>query len=235
MSYTLRANNISKRFGTQEAIKGVKLDIKKGETVAIIGPSGSGKSTLLRCIGGLEKVTSGNLEIKGICGMVFQNFNLFPHMTCLQNISYAPIRVNKAKRDKVEKRARKLLAMVGLSDKACAYPAQLSGGQKQRVAIVRALAMEPDLMLFDEPTSALDPETTGDVLSVMKELSGQDMTMIIVTHEMSFAEEIADRIIFMDDGIIVEEGNAQEIFENPKSKRLSDFLGARLRFTAAQS
>ena len=223
MSYTLRADNISKRFGTEDAVKGVKLNIKKGETVAIIGPSGSGKSTFLRCIGGLEKVTSGNLELDGKCGMVFQNFNLFPHMTCLENISYAPVNV------------KKLLAMVGLSDKECAYPAQLSGGQKQRVAIARALAMEPDLMLFDEPTSALDPETTGEVLSVMKDLSCQDMTMIVVTHEMNFAREVADRIIFMDAGTIVEEGSSREIFENPKSERLSNFLGATLRFTGAQS
>ena len=208
---------------------------KKGETVAIIGPSGSGKSTFLRCIGGLEKVTSGNLELDGKCGMVFQNFNLFPHMTCLENISYAQVKVKKIKRKDAEEKAKKLLAMVGLSDKEGAYPAQLSGGQKQRVAIARALAMEPDLMLFDEPTSALDPETTGEVLSVMKDLSSQDMTMIIVTHEMSFAREVADRIIFMDAGIIVEEGSSREIFENPKSERLSNFLGATLRFTGAQS
>ena len=226
MSYTLRANNISKRFGTEEAIKGVKLDIKKGETVAIIGPSGSGKSTLLRCIGGLEKVTSGNLEIKGICGMVFQNFNLFPHMTCLQNISYAPIRVNKAKRDKVEKRARKLLAMVGLSDKAGAYPAQLSGGQKQRVAIARALAMEPDLMLFDEPTSALDPEMVGEVLDVMKKLASSGMTMLIVTHEMGFAREISDQVIFMTEGRIVEEGTAEQIFTKPQNERTKAFVSS---------
>lgn len=208
---------------------------KKGETVAIIGPSGSGKSTFLRCIGGLEKVTSGNLELDGKCGMVFQNFNLFPHMTCLENISYAQVKVKKIKRKDAEEKAKKLLAMVGLSDKEGAYPAQLSGGQKQRVAIARALAMEPDLMLFDEPTSALDSETTGEVLSVMKDLSSQDMTMIIVTHEMSFAREVADRIIFMDAGIIVEEGSSREIFENPKSERLSNFLGATLRFTGAQS
>ena len=235
MSYTLRADNISKRFGTEDAVSGVKLSIKKGDTVAIIGPSGSGKSTFIRCIGGLEKVTSGNLELDGKCGMVFQNFNLFPHMTCLENISYAPVKVKKIKRKDAEEKAKKLLAMVGLSDKAGAYPAQLSGGQKQRVAIARALAMEPDLMLFDEPTSALDPETTGEVLSVMKDLSSQDMTMIIVTHEMSFAREVADRIIFMDAGTIVEEGSSKEIFENPKSERLSNFLGATIRFTGAQS
>ena len=215
MSYTLRADNISKRFGTEDAVKGAKLNIKKGETVAIIGPSGSGKSTFLRCIGGLEKVTSGNLELDGKCGMVFQNFNLFPHMTCLENISYAPVKVKKIRRKDAEEKAKKLLTMVGLSDKEGAYPA--------------------DLMLFDEPTSALDPETTGDVLSVMKDLSCQDMTMIIVTHEMSFAREVADRIIFMDAGIIVEEGSSREIFENPKSERLSNFLGATLRFTGAQS
>lgn len=235
MSYTLRADNICKRFGTEDAVKGVKLNIKKGETVAIIGPSGSGKSTFLRCIGGLEKVTSGNLELDGKCGMVFQNFNLFPHMTCLENISYAPVKVKKIKRKDAEEKAKKLLAMVGLSDKEGAYPAQLSGGQKQRVAIARALAMEPNLMLFDEPTSALDPETTGEVLSVMKDLSCQDMTMIVVTHEMNFAREVADRIIFMDAGIIVEEGSSREIFENPKSERLSNFLGATLGFTGAQS
>jgi glutamine ABC transporter, ATP-binding protein len=180
-------------------------------------------------------VTSGNLELDGKCGMVFQNFNLFPHMTCLENISYAPVKVKKIKRKDAEEKAKKLLAIVGLSDKEGAYPAQLSGGQKQRVAIARALAMEPDLMLFDEPTSALDPETTGEVLSVMKELSCQDMTMIVVTHEMNFAREVADRIIFMDAGTIVEEGSSREIFENPKSERLSNFLGATLRFTGAQS
>ena len=177
----------------------------------------------------------GNLELDGKCGMVFQNFNLFPHMTCLENISYAPVKVKKIRRKDAEEKAKKLLTMVGLSDKEGAYPAQLSGGQKQRVAIARALAMEPDLMLFDEPTSALDPETTGEVLSVMKDLSCQDMTMIVVTHEMNFAREVADRIIFMDAGTIVEEGSSREIFENPKSERLSNFLGATLRFTGAQS
>ena len=212
MSYTLRADNISKRFGTEDAVKGVKLNIKKGETVAIIGPSGSGKSTFLRCIGGLEKVTSGNLELDGKCGMVFQNFNLFPHMTCLENISYAQVKVKKIKRKDAEEKAKKLLAMVGLSDKEGAYPAQLSGGQKQRVAIARALAMEPDLMLFDEPTSALDPEMVGEVLDVMKSLADGGMTMAIVTHEMNFAMNVSDRVWLMKDGEIVKKGRPEEFF-----------------------
>ena len=224
MSYTLRADNISKRFGTEDAVKGVKLNIKKGETVAIIGPSGSGKSTFLRCIGGLEKVTSGNLELDGKCGMVFQNFNLFPHMTCLENISYAPVKVKKIRRKDAEEKAKKLLAMVGLSDKEGAYPAQLSGGQKQRVAIARALAMEPDLMLFDEPTSALDPEMVREVLDVIMELSEQGLTMLIVTHEMSFARAVADRIVFMDGGHIVETGTPEEFFTAPKTERARTFL-----------
>ena len=229
MSYTLRADNISKRFGREDAVKGVKLNIKKGETVAIIGPSGSGKSTFLRCIGGLEKVTSGNLELDGKCGMVFQNFNLFPHMTCLENISYAPVKVKKIKRKDAEEKAKKLLAMVGLSDKEGAYPAQLSGGQKQRVAIARALAMERDLMLFDEPTSALDPEMVGEVLDVMKKLASSGMTMLIVTHEMGFAREISDQVIFMTDGKIVEEGTAEQIFTNPQNERTKAFVSSFLK------
>ena len=244
----IEVKNLTKSFGGAKAVDNVSFSVQEGKVTSIIGSSGSGKSTTLRCINGLEKKDSGEIYIDGELvteknlrdvrtktSMVFQNFNLFPHMTCLENISYAQVKVKKIKRKDAEEKAKKLLAMVGLSDKEGAYPAQLSGGQKQRVAIARALAMEPDLMLFDEPTSALDPETTGEVLSVMKDLSSQDMTMIIVTHEMSFAREVADRIIFMDAGIIVEEGSSREIFENPKSERLSNFLGATLRFTGAQS
>ena len=244
----IEVKNLTKSFGGAMAVDDVSFSVQEGKVTSIIGSSGSGKSTTLRCINGLEKKDSGEIYIDGELvtennlravrtktAMVFQNFNLFPHMTCLENISYAPVKVKKIRRKDAEEKAKKLLAMVGLSDKEGAYPAQLSGGQKQRVAIARALAMEPDLMLFDEPTSALDPETTGEVLSVMKDLSSQDMTMIVVTHEMSFAREVADRIIFMDAGTIVEEGSSREIFENPKSERLSNFLGATLRFTGAQS
>ena len=188
MSYTLRADNISKRFGTEDAVKGVKLNIKKGETVAIIGPSGSGKSTFLRCIGGLEKVTSGNLELDGKCGMVFQNFNLFPHMTCLENISYAPVKVKKIKREDAEKKAKKLLAMVGLSDKAGAYPAQLSGGQKQRVAIARALASAAPVILADEPTGNLDDSTASEIIGILKTLAQErNKCVIVVTHSKEVA------------------------------------------------
>ena len=244
----IEVKNLTKSFGGAMAVDDVSFSVQEGKVTSIIGSSGSGKSTTLRCINGLEKKDSGEIYIDGELvtennlravrtktAMVFQNFNLFPHMTCLENISYAPVKVKKIRRKDAEEKAKKLLAMVGLSDKEGAYPAQLSGGQKQRVAIARALAMEPDLMLFDEPTSALDPETTGEVLSVMKDLSSQDMTMIVVTHKMSFAREVADRIIFMDAGTIVEEGSSREIFENPKSERLSNFLGATLRFTGAQS
>ena len=230
MSQTiLKMTDIVKDFGDLRVVKGVSLTVSKGETVAIIGPSGSGKSTLLRCINGLNKVTSGTIELNGETGMVFQHFNLFPHMTCLENITYAPVKVRNMDRDEAKRRAMELLKMVGLETKADVYPAHISGGQKQRVAIARALAMNPDLMLFDEPTSALDPEITGEVLNVMKKLAEEHTTMIVVTHEMGFAREVADRVIFMNDGEIVEEGEPEEIFNNPKSERLKAFLKSIIR------
>ena len=225
----LNMQNIVKEFSGCKALKGVDFSISKGEIVAIIGPSGSGKSTLLRCINGLAEMTSGEIQLNGETGMVFQHFNLFPHMTCLENITYAPIKVKKQEKAAAEANARKLLKMVNLESKADVYPAQISGGQKQRIAIARALAMSPDLMLFDEPTSALDPEVTGEVLQVMKQLAESHMTMIVVTHEMGFAKEVADRVIFMDDGQIVEEGTPEEIFDAPKSPRLIAFLRSMLR------
>ena len=225
----LKMTDIVKDFGDLRVVKGVSLTVSKGETVAIIGPSGSGKSTLLRCINGLNKVTSGNIELSGETGMVFQHFNLFPHMTCLENITYAPVKVKGMDKEEARKRAMELLKMVGLETKADVYPAHISGGQKQRVAIARALAMNPDLMLFDEPTSALDPEITGEVLNVMKKLAEEHTTMIVVTHEMGFAREVADRVIFMNDGEIVEEGRPEEIFNNPKSERLKAFLKSIIR------
>lgn len=225
----LKMTDIVKDFGDFRAVDHVNFSMCKGEIVAIIGPSGSGKSTLLRCINGLNTITSGEMELKGTTGMVFQHFNLFPHMTCMENITYAPIKVKKEDKSVVNERARSLLKMVGLQSKADVYPAQISGGQKQRIAIARALAMEPDLMLFDEPTSALDPEITGEVLNVMKRLADNHTTMIIVTHEMGFAKEVADRVMFMDEGVIVEEGGPEEIFEYPKSERLRAFLSSMLR------
>ena len=225
----LKMTDIVKDFGDFRAVDHVNFSMCKGEIVAIIGPSGSGKSTLLRCINGLNTITSGEMELKGTTGMVFQHFNLFPHMTCMENITYAPIKVKKEDKAVVNERARSLLKMVGRQSKADVYPAQISGGQKQRIAIARALAMEPDLMLFDEPTSALDPEITGEVLNVMKRLADNHTTMIIVTHEMGFAKEVADRVMFMDEGVIVEEGGPEEIFEDPKSERLRAFLSSMLR------
>ena len=225
----LKMTDIVKDFGDFRAVDHVNFSMCKGEIVAIIGPSGSGKSTLLRCINGLNTITSGEMELKGTTGMVFQHFNLFPHMTCMENITYAPIKVKKEDKAVVNERARSLLKMVDLQSKADVYPAQISGGQKQRIAIARALAMEPDLMLFDEPTSALDPEITGEVLNVMKRLADNHTTMIIVTHEMGFAKEVADRVMFMDEGVIVEEGGPEEIFEYPKSERLRAFLSSMLR------
>lgn len=216
--------NIVKDFTNCRALDDVSFAMKKGEVVAIIGSSGSGKSTLLRSINGLEQITGGEIELNGTTGMVFQHFNLFPHMSCLKNIMYAPIKVKKASKEDAEKRARELLDMVGLSDKADAYPSQISGGQKQRIAIARALAMNPDIMLFDEPTSALDPEITGEVLAVMRDLALAHMSMIIVTHEMKFARDVSDRVVYMDAGKIVEEGSPSEIFEDPKSLRLQEFL-----------
>lgn len=227
----LEMKNIVKEYEGSEAraVDNVNFSMKKGEIVAIIGPSGSGKSTLLRCINGLNKVTSGEIKLKGDTGMVFQHFNLFPHMTCMENITYAPVKVKKKDRKAAEEKAMELLDLVGLSNKKDMYTAQISGGQKQRIAIARALAMEPEIMLFDEATSALDPEITGEVLNVMKKLARAHTTMIVVTHEMGFAREVADRVLFMDHGVIVEEGTPEEIFDNPKSERLKAFLGAMLR------
>ena len=229
MSNILEMKNIIKSFGEFHAVNGVDFSLTKGEIVAIIGPSGSGKSSLLKCINGLVEKSSGEVILNGTTGMVFQHFNLFPHMTCLKNVMYAPLKVKKIDDKEAEKDARRLLKMVGLLDKADEYPNNLSGGQKQRVAIARALAMHPDIMLFDEATSALDPEITGEVLEVMKDLAKNKMTMVVVTHEMGFAREVADRVVFMDHGKIVEEGSPKEIFENPHSQRLKDFLGVVLR------
>lgn len=227
----LEMKNIVKEYEGSEAraVDNVNFSMKKGEIVAIIGPSCSGKSTLLRCINGLNKVTSGEIKLKCDTGMVFQHFNLFPHMTCMENITYAPVKVKKKDRKAAEEKAMELLDLVGLANKKDMYPAQISGGQKQRIAIARALAMEPEIMLFDEATSALDPEITGEVLNVMKKLARAHTTMIVVTHEMGFAREVADRVLFMDHGVIVEEGTPEEIFDNPKSERLKAFLGAMLR------
>ena len=214
--------DLRKSFGELEVLKGVSQHISKGERVVLIGPSGSGKSTFLRCLNLLEKCDINKIRQK--MGMVFQHFNLFPNMTILRNITLAPVRTGLMNREEAEKRARELLKRVGLEDKADSYPAQLSGGQKQRIAIVRALCMQPEVMLFDEPTSALDPEMVGEVLDVMKELAKSGMTMVCVTHEMGFAREVADRVLFMDEGIIVEEGTPAEIFGSPKEKRTQDFL-----------
>lgn len=235
----LKVKDLKKSFGNHEVLKGIDEEIKKGEVVCVIGPSGSGKSTFLRCLNLLEEPTSGDVilddekindpkvdinQVRQKLGMVFQNFNLFPHKTVLENIIMAPVQVAKVSEEEAKAKAMKLLETVGLADKADAYPKSLSGGQQQRVAIVRALAMEPEAMLFDEPTSALDPEMVGDVLDVMKELADEGMTMVIVTHEMGFAKEVADRVIFMDGGYIVEEGTPLEIFENPKEERVKEFL-----------
>ena len=235
----IHVNNLHKYFGENEVLKGVNDHIKKGEVVVVIGPSGSGKSTFLRCLNLLEEPTHGeiifeeqnitdkNIDINKIrekMGMVFQQFNLFPHKTVMDNITIAPINVKNKSRSEAEEKAKGLLKKVGLLDKANAYPASLSGGQKQRIAIARALAMEPDVMLFDEPTSALDPEMVGEVLTVMKDLAKEGMTMVVVTHEMGFAREVGDRILFMDGGNIVEQGTPEEIFDNPKNPRTKDFL-----------
>ena len=231
--------NLSKSFGDLEVLKGVSQHISKGERVVLIGPSGSGKSTFLRCLNLLETPTGGEIifdgqsitddkcdinKIRQKMGMVFQHFNLFPNMTILKNITLAPVRTGLMNKEEAEKKARELLKRVGLEDKADSYPAQLSGGQKQRIAIVRALCMQPEVMLFDEPTSALDPEMVGEVLDVMKELAKSGITMVCVTHEMGFAREVADRVLFMDEGNIVEEGTPEEIFGSPKEKRTQDFL-----------
>ena len=225
--------------GKVKALDGINCQIKRGEKVVIIGPSGSGKSTLLRSLNLLEIPTSGSIVFDGMeitskkaninkhrqkMGMVFQHFNLFPNMDILKNMTIAPTQLLKKSKENAEKKAMELLERVGLADRAHAYPSQLSGGQKQRIAIVRALCMEPEVMLFDEPTSALDPEMVGEVLDVMKDLAEQGMTMVVVTHEMGFAKEVADRVVFMDEGVIVEEGTPDEIFNNPKSDRLKSFL-----------
>ena len=229
--------NLKKSFGRVEVLKGVNLDIAEKEVVVIIGPSGSGKSTLLRCINYLEEPTSGEIVVDGMklgetdinkvraeVGMVFQRFNLFPHMTALDNITLAPMKVRGISREEAEEVAKYLLAKVGLADRAAAYPEQLSGGQQQRVAIARALAMKPKVMLFDEPTSALDPEMVKEVLEVMKELAREGMTMAVVTHEMGFAREVGDRVLFVDQGVILEEGTPEEIFSHPKEERMRAFL-----------
>ena len=230
--------NLRKSFGDVEVLKGINLTIKEKEVVVIIGPSGSGKSTLLRCMNYLEEPTSGKVSVDGIVldgeaninkvreevGMVFQRFNLFPHMTVLDNIMLAPIKVRHSTKAEAEDTARKLLARVGLADKADAYPSQLSGGQQQRVAIARALAMKPKVMLFDEPTSALDPEMVGEVLDVMRKLAEEGMSMVIVTHEMGFAREVGDRLLFVDDGRIIEQGDPKEVFEHPQEERTRLFL-----------
>lgn len=231
--------DLRKSFGKNEVLKGITTQIHKGEVVVIIGPSGCGKSTFLRTLNLLEEPTDGKILFEGTditdphtnidlhrqkIGMVFQQFNLFPHMTVLKNMTIAPIKLLKLSKEEAEERAIALLERVGLADRANDYPSQLSGGQKQRVAIVRALCMQPDVMLFDEPTSALDPEMVGEVLKVMKSLADDNMTMAIVTHEMGFAREVADRVLFIDQGIIMEEGTPEEVFSNPKSPRLKDFL-----------
>jgi len=235
----IKIENLSKTFGKNEVLKNISTTINSGEVVSIIGPSGSGKSTLLRCINLLETPTKGKVlvydqditdpktninKVREQIGMVFQHFHLFPHMTVLDNLTYAPMKVKGEPRQVAEKKGQELLSRVGLTEKAGAYPNNLSGGQKQRVAIARALAMEPKLMLFDEPTSALDPEMVKEVLNVMKDLAGSGMTMAIVTHEMGFAKEVADRVLFLDDGVLLEEGKPEEFFNSPRTSRAKDFL-----------
>jgi ABC-type polar amino acid transport system ATPase subunit len=237
--YMVEIVDLHKSFGFHEVLKGIDLKVKSSEVLVVVGPSGSGKSTMLRCVNGLEHASSGHVYVEGAdvtdrradinairqkVGIVFQSFNLFPHLTTLRNVTLAPIKVKNANPEEAAEKARRMLERVGLKDKADAYPAHLSGGQQQRVAIARALAMDPDLMLFDEVTSALDPELVKEVLDVMKDLAREGMTMLVVTHEMGFAKEVGDRLIFMDDGLIVEEGPPEEIFTNPKSPRAIDFF-----------
>ena len=249
MTAMVRAESVHKSFGLVEVLKGIDLEVKQGEVFCLIGPSGSGKSTFLRCINHLEKVNAGRLYVDGELvgyrekgdklyelkdsevarqrrdiGMVFQRFNLFPHMTAVENVMEAPVQVKGTSRAQARERARELLEKVGLADKAGSYPAQLSGGQQQRVAIARALAMDPKLMLFDEPTSALDPELVGDVLDVMRDLAESGMTMVVVTHEMGFAREVGDSLVFMDDGVVVESGDPREVLTNPQHERTQAFL-----------
>ena len=235
----ISTRNLKKSFENLDVLKGIDIDICKGDVVCVIGASGSGKSTFLRCLNLLEKPTGGSIVFNGAeltnakvdldlhrqkMGMVFQQFNLFPHLTILKNLTLAPMMLKKVPREEAEAKALALLARVGLADRAESYPNQLSGGQKQRVAIVRALCMEPEVMLFDEPTSALDPEMVGEVLDVMKELAHEGMTMVVVTHEMGFAREVANRVIFLDDGLLAEDGTPEEIFGAPKTERLQTFL-----------
>ncbi|CAM1663893.1 MULTISPECIES: amino acid ABC transporter ATP-binding protein [Streptococcus] len=235
----IKIENLHKSFGKNEVLKGINLEIKRGEVVVIIGPSGSGKSTLLRSMNLLEEATNGKVIFEGVditdkkndlfamrekMGMVFQQFNLFPNMTVMENITLSPIKTKGESKEVAEKRAQELLEKVGLPDKATAYPQSLSGGQQQRIAIARGLAMEPDVLLFDEPTSALDPEMVGEVLAVMQDLAKSGMTMVIVTHEMGFAREVADRVIFMADGVVVEDGTPEQIFEQTQEQRTKDFL-----------
>lgn len=239
METIIKVEHLSKKFGENEVLKDINYEIKQGEVVVIIGPSGSGKSTFLRCMNLLETPTSGQILFEGQditnpkndiykmrekMGMVFQNFNLFPNMSVLDNITLSPVKVKKENKQAAETYAKELLQTVGLPDKANAYPQSLSGGQQQRIAIARALAMKPDVMLFDEPTSALDPEMVGEVLGVMQRLAKEGMTMVIVTHEMGFAKEVGDKIVFMDGGYIVEEGTPEEVFGNPQHNRTKDFL-----------
>ena len=241
MNEIIKIEGLRKRFGDNEVLKGITTSVKQGEVVAIIGPSGCGKSTFLRSINLLEEPTEGKILIDGIdltsrdvdinkmrqrVGMVFQQFNLFPNMTIRRNIMLAPVELGKMTREEADEKAKELLSRIGLLDKADSYPDSLSGGQKQRVAIVRALAMNPEVLLFDEPTSALDPEMVGEVLQLMKDVAAEGMTMVVVTHEMGFAREVADRVVFMEDGKICEEGTPEEIFQNPKSERLQQFLKA---------
>jgi polar amino acid transport system ATP-binding protein len=249
MTAMVKAEGVHKRFGRLEVLKGIDLEVQPGEVLVMLGPSGSGKSTFLRCINHLEKIHAGRLSVDGELvgyressgklyelpereiarkraeiGMVFQHFYLFPHMTALDNVALAPIRVGKVSRDKARESARELLARVGLGDKLNTYPVALSGGQQQRVAIARALAMQPKLMLFDEPTSALDPELVGEVLDAMRRLARDGMTMIVVTHEMGFAREVADQVVFMDDGVVVESGRPDEVISHPQQERTKGFL-----------
>lgn len=235
----INVEHLYKSFGKNDVLKDISINIKQGEVVSVIGPSGSGKSTFLRCINLLEQPTEGKITVAGVAltdpktnvtkarekiGMVFQHFHLFPHLTVLENLTYAPLKVKRVSKAEAEEKALALLERVGLSEKKDSYPNSLSGGQKQRVAIARALSMEPDLMLFDEPTSALDPEMVKEVLDVMKDLAQSGMTMLVVTHEMGFAREVADRVIFLDQGLLIEEGKPEEFFSAPKSERAKDFL-----------
>ena len=220
----LEINHMKKSFGEVEVLKDISMKVEEGEVFGIIGPSGSGKSTLLRCATGLETPDSGEIHYNGTFGLVFQNFNLFPHFSVLKNIVDAPLRVQKRNKEEVYKEARELLKKMGLADKENAYPFQLSGGQQQRVSIARALAMKPDILFFDEPTSALDPELTGEILKVIKDLAAEHMTMVIVTHEMNFARNVSDHVIFMDEGVIAVEGTPEEVFDS-SNERMKEFLG----------